>query len=96
MAKRQQRESDNVFEQIGFKREEALNLRLRSEMMNALIAEIEKRGLTQAQAAARSGVSQPRISDLMRGKLHLFSIDMLVTLLSAAGLRVEMKVRRAA
>lgn len=96
MGNRQQRESDNVFAQLGFKREEALNLRLRSEMMNALIAEIEKRGLTQAQAAAQLGVSQPRISDLMRGKLHLFSIDTLVTLLSAAGLRVEMKVRRAA
>lgn len=96
MAKRQHDEPDNVFEQLGFKREEALNLRLRSEMMNVLIAEIEKKGLTQAQAAAQLGVSQPRISDLMRGKLHLFSIDTLVTLLSAAGLRVEMKVRRAA
>ena len=96
MAKQQQRESSTVFEQLGFKREEALHLRLRSEMMNALIAEIEKRGLTQAQAAAQLGVSQPRISDLMRGKLHLFSIDTLVTLLSAAGLRVEMRVRRAA
>ena len=73
-----------------------VNLRLRSDMMNALIAEIEDRGLTQAQAAKLLGVSQLRISDLMRGKLHLFSIDMLVTLLSAAGLRVEMKVRRAA
>jgi len=96
MAKRQQGGSDSVFEKLGFKREEALNLRLRSEMMNALIAEIEKKGLTQAQAAAQLSVSQPRISDLMRGKLHLFSIDTLVTLLSAAGLRVEMKVRRAA
>jgi predicted XRE-type DNA-binding protein len=96
MAKRRQSQSDNVFEQLGFKPEEAINLRLRSGMMNALIAEIEKRGLTQAQAARQLGVSQPRVSDLMRGKLHLFSIDTLVTLLSAAGLRVEMKVRRAA
>jgi predicted XRE-type DNA-binding protein len=96
MARRQQGKSDNVFEQLGFKREEALNLRLRSEMMNALIAEVEKKGLTQVQAAEQLGVSQPRISDLMRGKLHLFSIDTLVTLLSAAGLRVEMKVRKAA
>ena len=96
MVKRQQGEPDSVFEQLGFKREEALNLRLRSEMMNALIAEIEKKGLTQAQAAVQLGVSQPRISDLMRGKLHLFSIDTLVTLLSAAGLRVQIKVRRAA
>jgi predicted XRE-type DNA-binding protein len=96
MAKREQPQSENVFEQLGFKPEEALNLRLRSKMMSALIAEIEERGLTQAQAAKQLGVSQPRISDLMRGKLHLFSIDMLVSLLSAAGLRVEMKVRRAA
>ena len=96
MAKREQPQSENVFEQLGFKPEEALNLRLRSKMMSALIAEIEERGLTQAQAAKQLGVSQPRISDLMRGKLHLFSIDTLVTLLSAAGLRVEMKVRRAA
>jgi len=96
MARRQQGKSDNVFEQLGFKREEALNLRLRSEMMNALIAEVEKKGLTQVQAAEQLGVSQPRISDLMRGKLHLFSINTLVTLHSAAGLRVEMKVRKAA
>ena len=94
MAKRQQGVSDNVFEQLGFKPEEALNLRIRSEMMNALIAEIEKKGLTQAQAATLLGVSEPRISDLMRGKLHLFSIDTLVALLSASGLRVEMKVRK--
>ncbi len=71
-------------------------MRLRFEMMNALIAEIEKKGLTQAQAAAQLRVSRPRISNVMRGKLHLFSIDMLVGLLSAAGLRVEMKVRTAA
>ena len=96
MAKRRQSQPDNVFEQLGFEPEEAINLRLRSGMMNALIAEIEKRRLTQAQAARQLGVSQPRVSDLMRGKLHLFSIDTLVTLLSAAGLRVEMKVRRAA
>ena len=64
-------------------------------MMSALIKEIERMGLTQAQAAAQLGVSQPRVSDLMRGKLHLFSIDTLVTLIFAAGLRVEMKVRRA-
>ena len=96
MAIRKHSEPENVFAQLGFNGDEALNLRLRSEMMNALIAEIERKGLTQAQAAARLGVSQPRISNLMRGKLHLFSIDMLVGLLSSAGLRVEMKVRKAA
>jgi len=90
------RRTEDIFEQLGFDRNQAANLSLRAEMMDALIAEIEKRGLTQAPAAKALGVSQPRISDLMRGKLHLFSIDTLITLLSALGLRVEMKVRRAA
>ena len=90
------RQEDDIFEQLGFDREEAANLRLRAEIMNALIGEIEKRGLTQAQAAKAVGVSQPRMSDLMRGKLHLFSLDTLVALLSGLGLRVEMKVKRAA
>lgn len=90
------RQAEDIFEQLGFNQTEAANLALRSETMDTLIAEIEKKGLTQAQAAKAPGVSQPRISDLMRGKMHLFSIDTLITLLSALGLRVEMKVRRAA
>lgn len=88
--------ADDVFEQVGFNPSEAASLRLRAAMMNALIAELERKGLTQSKAASALGVSQPRVSDLMRGKLHLFSIDTLVTLLSALGLRVDMKVRRAA
>ena len=90
------KQATDVFEQVGFDKNEAANLRLRSAMMDALIAEIEKQGLTQAQVAKRLGVTQPRISDLMRGKLHLFSIDNLVALLAAVGLRVEMKVRKVA
>ena len=86
----------NVFRDLGFPPAEAENLRLRAAMMNALIAEIEKRGLTQGQAARLLGVTQPRISDLMRGRLHLFSIDGLVNFLSAAGLRVSLRVSRAA
>jgi predicted XRE-type DNA-binding protein len=88
--------TQDVFEQLGFDPSEAANLRLRAAMMNAVIAEIERQRLTQAKAAKTLGVSQPRISDLMKGKLHLFSLDMLVTLLAGLGLRVEMKVRRAA
>jgi predicted XRE-type DNA-binding protein len=52
--------------------------------------------LTQARAAKLFGVSQPRISDLMRGKINLFSIDNLVRLLAAAGLRVDLKVKKVA
>jgi predicted XRE-type DNA-binding protein len=65
-------------------------------MMTRLIAEIERVGLTQANAAKRMGVTQPRVSDLMRGKLHLFSIDMLVSMLWAMGLAVDLKVRKVA
>jgi len=64
--------------------------------MSRLIDEIEARGLTQAEAARQMGITQPRVSDLIRGKLHLFSIDTLVTLLASMGLRVDFKVRKVA
>ena len=72
---------------------EAENMRLRSDMMNAITKHIERAKLTQAQAAEQFGVTQPRVSDLMRGKIGLFSLDTLVNMLAAAGLRVDMKVK---
>jgi predicted XRE-type DNA-binding protein len=90
------RKATNVFEDLGFTTNEAANLQLRSAMMTRLIAEIEKQGLTQAEAARRMRITQPRVSDLMRGKLNLFSIDTLVALLSAMGLRVDLKIRKVA
>ena len=75
---------------------EAAHMKARSSLMTAVIAHIEKNGLTQAQAAKQFGVTQPRISDLMRGKIDLFSLDTLVNMLAAAGLRVEIKLRKAA
>ena len=86
----------DVFSDLGFSAAEAENLRIRSAMMRALVAYIRKSELTQARAAKAFGVSQPRISDLMRGKIHLFSIDNLVMLLAAAGLRVDLKIKKAA
>ena len=96
MRESRKRGSRSVFEDLGFGPDEAAHLQLRSAMMSRLIAEIERQGLTQAAAAKRMGVTQPRVSDLMRGKLHLFSIDTLVSLLSSLGLRVNLKVRRVA
>lgn len=65
-----------------------------------LMAELEKhirsKHLTQKQAAERFGVTQPRISDLMRGKISLFSVDTLITMLTHAGLKVDVRVRRSA
>lgn len=71
---------------------EAENMKLRAALMTALRDHIEGQGLTQAQAARLLGVTQPRVSDLMRGKIDLFAIDTLVNMLGAAGLHVEMQV----
>ena len=90
------RTSGNVFQALGFAPSEAEHLRVRAVMMNALVGHIRKRKMAQAHAAKLLGVTQPRISDLMRGRIDLFSIDTLVDMLAAAGLRVDLRVRKAA
>ena len=88
------RSSGNVFRDLGFPAEEAEHLRLRSLLMIEVRKLIERRGLTQKEAAAFFGVTQPRISDLVRGKIELFSIDTLVDMLAQAGARVDLVVGR--
>lgn len=73
----------------------AENMKIRSALMQELVAYIENTGLTQSEAAHQFGVTQPRISDLMRGKVDLFSIDALVNMLTAAGLHLDLRVRQA-
>jgi len=68
---------------------EAENMKLRSGLMMALNAHIVRTELSQAQAARLFGVTQPRISDLMRGKISAFSLDALVEMLEAAGVSVD-------
>jgi len=75
---------------------EAENMKLRSALMMALEEHIRTQGWTQAEAAHRLSVTQPRVSDLLRGKIHLFGLDTLVNMVVAAGLHVEMRVARAA
>lgn len=75
---------------------EAENMKLRSALMMALEAHIKAQGWTQAETARRLHVTQPRVSDLMRGKIDLFGIDTLVNMLTAAGLHVEIHVAKAA
>lgn len=87
------RSSGNVFEDLGFPAEEAENLRVRSSLMGTIRAIIERENLTQAQAAKLFAVTQPRISDLVRGKIELFSIDALVNMLGSAGRTVEISVQ---
>ncbi len=62
----------------------------------ALKQHIETAALSQSQAATLFGVTQPRVSDLMRGKINLFGLDALVNMAAAAGMHVEMRVLKAA
>ncbi len=87
---------DNVWDAIENTPEEAENMKLRSTLMLALKDNISMIGLSQSQAAKLFGVTQPRISDLMRGKINLFGLDALVNMAAAAGLHVEMHVRDSA
>lgn len=75
---------------------EAANMKTRAELMIAVAEFIRARRLTQAAAAKLFGVSQPRVSDLMRGKIELFSVDTLVNMLAVAGVRVELRLKEAA
>jgi predicted XRE-type DNA-binding protein len=83
-----------VFKDLGFPAEEATNLKLRSDLMIRLSKLIDARGLTQGQAATLFGVTQPRISDIVRGKLDRFSIDTLIAMLGHAGVAVQIAVGR--
>ena len=87
-----QRSSGDVFRDLGFDEDEAAHLRIRATLMARVRKLIEKRGLTQTAAAQLFGVTQPRISDLVRGKIELFSIDGLVDMLARARCRVSLVV----
>jgi predicted XRE-type DNA-binding protein len=93
MATKFRRSSGNVFRDLGFPSAEAENLRIRSELIARLRKMIEADGLTQAAAARFFGVTQPRVSDLVRGRIELFSIDTLVNMLAKAGVRVTVSTR---
>ena len=87
---------ESVWDAIEDTPEEAENMKLRSVLMTALRQHIVRSNMTQAEAARQLGVTQPRVSDLMRGKINLFSLDALVNMAAAAGLHIEMRVLEAA
>jgi predicted XRE-type DNA-binding protein len=74
---------------------EAANMKARSELMLALQDVIAAWALTQAEAAKRLGLSQPRLNDLLKGRINKFSLDALMNIAAAAGLRVTVQVERA-
>jgi predicted XRE-type DNA-binding protein len=86
---------DSVRDAIEDSPAQAENMKLRSGLMAALTTYIAKEGMTQSEAAEKFGVTQPRISNLMRGRSNLFSLDTLVNMLAMAGLEVQMYVGKA-
>jgi predicted XRE-type DNA-binding protein len=83
--------SGNVFIDLGYSQEEAAILQMRADLMADLRKFIKTKRLTQAKAAEILGVSQSRVSDLIRGKWERFSLEMLITLATKAGIRVTLK-----
>jgi len=91
MKKNTTKSSGNVFIDLGFDQDEAAVLQMRANLMSDLRLYIEKRKLTQAQAAKQLGIAQSRVSDLVRGKWDKFSLEMLITLEARIGRKVRVE-----
>ena len=85
---------ESVWDAIADTQQEAASMKARSKLMMELSEIINTRKLRQKEAAELFGVTQPRISDLMRSKIHLFSLDMLMDMASTAGMRPEVSVSK--
>lgn len=85
----------SVWDAIADTPEEAANLRVRSELMDKITALVEASGWTQIEAARHCGVTQPRINDLLRGRISRFSLDALVNIAAALGQRVHVELEAA-
>ncbi len=83
------RSTGNVFRDLGFSPDEAEHLRIRSDLLIQIQKAIRSQGLKQTEAAKLLDVTQPRVSDLMRGRLDLFSVDTLIDMLARLGIRVR-------
>jgi predicted XRE-type DNA-binding protein len=86
----------SVWDAIEDTREQAENMKLRSSLMIALKEHLPGSGLSQAQIARLFGVTRPRVSDLMRGKVNVFGLDALVNMATSADFRIKLSVRKAA
>lgn len=82
----------NVFEQVGFSREEAASLKIKSELHSQIIKAIKRRGYTQADLQKRLDESQPRISDLMTGKISKFSLETFINYAEVLGLHPQILI----
>lgn len=85
----------SVWDAIADTPEQAANLRARAELMQQIAAIVKESGWTQAEAATRCGVTQPRMNDLLRGRVSRFSLDALVNIATAIGRRVHVELEAA-
>jgi predicted XRE-type DNA-binding protein len=92
MGKKVTKSSGNVFLDLGFPPHEAFVMLLRAQLAEALRAWMNREALTQAQAAKRLGISQPRVSEIIRNKVELMSLDYLVALCAKARLDVGLRL----
>lgn len=88
--------SDNVFRDLGFPEAEAQNLLLRADLVVHIRKVIAKLDLTQAEAAKRAGITQPRMNDLVKGRTHKFTLDALVNVAANLGFSVKLTFKKAA
>jgi predicted XRE-type DNA-binding protein len=86
---------DDVFDAIADTPAEAANMKARADLLSAIRAQVQSWNLTQGAAAARLGITRPRLNDLLQGKLGKFSLDALVNLATAAGLTLEIHLAAA-
>lgn len=85
----------SVWDALADTRQEAANLRARAELMRQIAAIIDANGWKQAEAAKRCGVTQPRINDLLRGRIDRFSLDAVVNIAASLGQRVHLALEAA-
>lgn len=83
---------NSVFDALADTPAEAANMKARSELLSALKAQVNSWNMPQETAATRLGITRPRLSDLLRGKMGKFSLDALVNLTAAAGLELQIRV----
>jgi predicted XRE-type DNA-binding protein len=87
---------DNVWDALSDTPAEAASMTMRSELLIAVDQRVRGWNITQAKAAQRLGVTQPRLNDLLRGKIDRFSLDTLIDLATRAGLSVRIDINKAA
>src|SRR5215813_12690430 len=83
----------NVFRDLGFSNEESEHLLVRADLLIQVQRAITSKGITQAEAAKTLRVTQPRVSDLLRGRIDLFSTDTLIDMLASLGIGVRLVVK---